>query len=231
MIQTHEYKQRRQNKKIHVSLFKREGTLTGIVPLCIYTTYGFEYPDSIYQKIRFPIDIQVVQVNYKNMGHFHDFMKENIDKFAIFGTTHLGNIMELLKTGNLFITLWIDEGEIAAAYFFRKTCVFLTSEMTKDSDSVSRRREILNCFASIYAKDLNIKKKREFFIGGFNKSVQYIQKKNPAFQYITIEDISDNNVLLKYHWLTGHYDKMPTAYFFYNFAHSSFRPEKVFFLF
>ena len=31
LIQSHEYIQRHKNKKIHVSLFKREGTLTGIV--------------------------------------------------------------------------------------------------------------------------------------------------------------------------------------------------------
>ena len=41
IIQTHEYIQRHKNKNICVSLFKREGNLTGIVPLTIYTTYQF----------------------------------------------------------------------------------------------------------------------------------------------------------------------------------------------
>ena len=39
LIQTHHYNQRHINKNIVVSLFKREDELTGIVPLCVYSTY------------------------------------------------------------------------------------------------------------------------------------------------------------------------------------------------
>jgi hypothetical protein len=41
LIQTHEYNQSYQNKKISVSLFKREEELTGIIPLTVYKTYCF----------------------------------------------------------------------------------------------------------------------------------------------------------------------------------------------
>ena len=36
-----DYNQSHLNKNIVVSLFKRENELTGIVPLCVYSTYGF----------------------------------------------------------------------------------------------------------------------------------------------------------------------------------------------
>ena len=42
LIQTQHYNQRHINKNIVVSLFKREEELTGIVPLCVYSTYGFQ---------------------------------------------------------------------------------------------------------------------------------------------------------------------------------------------
>ena len=41
IIQTHEYWQAHKNNKYQISLFKREGELTGIVPLCVYKTYLF----------------------------------------------------------------------------------------------------------------------------------------------------------------------------------------------
>jgi len=41
LIQTHEYTQSHNNKKIVVSLFKREEELTGIIPLTVYQTYCF----------------------------------------------------------------------------------------------------------------------------------------------------------------------------------------------
>ena len=41
MIQTQEWFQRQNNKKIKVSLFKREGDLTGIVPLTVYNNNSY----------------------------------------------------------------------------------------------------------------------------------------------------------------------------------------------
>ena len=42
LIQTHEYLQSHSNKKIAVSLFKREDNLTGIIPICVYKTFCFK---------------------------------------------------------------------------------------------------------------------------------------------------------------------------------------------
>ena len=41
LIQSYEYTQRHDNKESKVSLFKREGKLTGIVPLTVYKSYIF----------------------------------------------------------------------------------------------------------------------------------------------------------------------------------------------
>ena len=45
IIQTHEYNQSHSNKKICVSLFKREEELTGIIPLTCYDTYCYNISD------------------------------------------------------------------------------------------------------------------------------------------------------------------------------------------
>ena len=47
IIQTHEYNQSHLNKKICVSLFKREEELTGIIPLTCYDTYCYNLNEFI----------------------------------------------------------------------------------------------------------------------------------------------------------------------------------------
>ena len=108
----------------------------------------------------------------------------------------------------------MEEDEILCAYFFRKTCVFIEKGM-----------EALSCFASLNAcSDTNV------FIHGFKLSFWKIADKN-KFGFSVIERISHNgiiidNIIKKTHTLVV----SPTAYFFYNFAYHTFRPEKVFIL-
>ena len=83
--------------------------------------------------------------------------------------------------------------------------------------------EILSCFASI-----NNCLAEDIFIQGFKISFWNIADKN-NFGFCAIENISHNNVIItdiikKTHPLIV----SPTAYFFYNFAYHSFKPEKVF---
>ena len=42
LIQTHEYAQRHRNKKIAISIFKRDTDLTGIIPIMLYMNYVFD---------------------------------------------------------------------------------------------------------------------------------------------------------------------------------------------
>jgi hypothetical protein len=209
LIQTHHYNQRHINKNIVVSLFKREDELTGIVPLCVYSTYGF--PVTTWVK---PADLsaeyKLVEVNVQNFYTFYNFILLYCCKFDIVINSEASNIIELIKTKNIFIYMIITDNKIVAAYFFRKSCV-----------QIEKGIEVLSCFASISNVEDNI------FCQGFKISFWKISAEN-YFGFCAIEDISDNNIIIDNIKLkTKPLVISPTAYFFYNFAYPTFRSNKV----
>jgi hypothetical protein len=218
IIQTHEYNQRVLNNKIVVSLFKREGQLTGIVPLCVYSTYGFEMR-TWKRPPRLPSYLGVVEVGPKNVHHLIDFIKTQNPKFDIVVMPEISNLLELIKTGNIYCYIIVHNFEVLCAYFYRKSCAYMRKNV-----------EILSCFASINGVDAKNNRKntnKDIFVQGFKVALWKIYKKHPSFQYAVIEDISDNNAIIKNIMLrTKPALVSPTAYFFYNFAYPTFKPVK-----
>ncbi len=211
LIQTHHYNQRYNNKNILVSLFKREDDLTGIVPLCAYSTYGF--PVTKWTKPHaLPGNFTLLEITSQNFHILLDFMKNITSKFDIFINTEISNIIELIKSKNIFIYAILLEQQIVCVYFYRKSCVFVEKNM-----------EVLSCFASINeTSDLN-----DIFIHGFKLSFWNIADKN-YFGFCAIENISHNNIIIDNLVLkTTPSIISPTAYFFYNFAYPTFKAEKV----
>jgi hypothetical protein len=209
LIQTHHYNQRHINKNIVVSLFKREDELTGIVPLCVYNTYGFSVKTWT-KPFELSAEYKLVEVNPQNFHILYDFIREYSNKFDIVINTEVSNIVELIKTKNVFINMIIVDDKIVAVYMFRKSCV-----------QIEKGMEVLSCFASISNVEENI------FIQGFKISFWKIAAEN-YFGFCAIEDISDNyffinNIKLK----TKPLVISPTAYFFYNFAYPTFKSNKV----
>jgi hypothetical protein len=209
IIQTHHYNQSHINKKIRVSIFKREDELTGIVPLCVYSTYGFNV--STWTK---PVNLDamynLLQINAQNFHFLFDFIKKQSNNFDIIINTSVSNIIELIKTKNIFVNVIIVDDEIVCAYFFRKSCV-----------QIEKNIEVLTCFASICDCDDSI------FIHGFKISFWNIAADN-FFGFAAIENISNNNIIINNLVLkTKPLIISPTAYFFYNFAYPTFKSEKV----
>jgi hypothetical protein len=214
MIQTHHYNQSHLNKDISVSLFKREGELTGIVPLCVFSTYGFSMkrwnrPDAL------PPNLNVLECTASNFHFLVDFLKERKRYFDIFIIAEYGNILGLIKSGNIFIHAVLQNDQIQCVYFFRKTCIF-----------VDKNEEVVTCFASVNGSATN-----EIFIQGFKNSLYKIIKKNKTFKCCAIENISHNDTLVQNICLkTKPFIVSPTAYFFYNFAYPTFKSNKAFVL-
>ena len=208
IIQTHEYNQRYLNKNIVVSLFKREDELTGIVPLCVYSTYGFSVnkwtkPPEIHASYK------LLEINAHNFNFLFDFIKNN-NNFGIVINTEVTNIIELIKTKNIFIYVILLNNEIICAYFYRKSCTFIEKNM-----------EVLSCFASINATD------NSTFIQGFKISFWKIAAEN-FFGFSAIEEISHNHIIIDNLKIkTTPLIVSPTAYFFYNFAYPTFPSNKV----
>jgi hypothetical protein len=209
IIQTHEYNQRHLNKNIVVSLFKREDELTGIVPLCVYSTYGFSVnkwtkPPELHASYK------LLEINAQNFHFLFDFIKHNSEKFGIVINTEVTNIIELINTKNIFIYVILLNDEIICAYFYRKSCTFIEKNM-----------EVLSCFASINNTDNNT------FIQGFKISFWKIAAEN-FFGFSAIEEISHNHIIIDNLKIkTAPLVISPTAYFFYNFAYPTFPSDKV----
>jgi hypothetical protein len=241
MIQTHEYNQSHDNRKICVSLFKREEELTGIIPLTVYKTYCFNmknwgHPEQLEHKIN------VLTGDKQNMYYLYNFINgltkneitkngltknemtknemtkdemtknEMTNKWDIIIYPEISNLIELVTTKNLFIKMLVIDGNIEAVYIFRKTCTFIEKD-----------KEILSCIASVNGTNL----KKNDFIKGFKSVLWSIIEEHRNFGYLVIEDISDNtciinNICLRTHPLVV----SPSAYFFYNFAYSPFKSEK-----
>lgn len=209
LIQTHHYNQRILNRKSVVSIFKREDELTGIVPLCAYETFGFYLND--WKK---PADLsaqyKLLEVNPQNYRFLYDFMGVNTAKFDLFVKPCDTNVLELIKTKNIFVYVILCDEVIQCAYFFRKSCV-----------QIEKGLEVLSCFASICDCDENI------FIQGFKISFWKIAAEN-YFGFCAIENISHNNIFLNNIIQTQRADIVsPTAYYFYNFAYPTFLSSKV----
>ena len=201
LIQTHEYNQRHLNKNILVSVFKREEVLTGIVPICVYNTYGFSA-----NKWTKPPEINglytLVEVNAQNIHMLYDFMKQMKDMFEITMCADMSNIVELIKTNNIFIQMLLEDKAIVSAYFYRKTCV-----------SIEKGLEVLCCFASMNATE------ETNFIQGFKSSFWKTCEKH-YFGFLAIESVSHNHILIdNLKEKTAPAIISPTAYFFYNFAY------------
>ena len=120
--------------------------------------------------------------------------------------------MELVSTKNLFVKMLVIHGNIEAVYIFRKTCTF-----------IEKNKEIISCIASINGNTLSTNE----FIQGFKVALWSIVKQYQNFNYLSVEDVSDNiylinNLTIKTHPIIV----SPTAYFFYNFAYSPFKSER-----
>jgi hypothetical protein len=192
-----------------ISLFKREDELTGIVPLCVYSTYGF--PVKTWSKPEnLSGEYSLVEITPQNSHFLFNFIENMKNNYDILIKTDMSNIIELIKTKNIYIYTIIVDDEIISAYFFRKSCV-----------QVEKGLEVLSCFASMSNTNEKI------FVHGFKISFWKIASEN-NFGFCAIEDISDNNIIISNISIkTQPTIISPTAYFFYNFGHPTFKSNKV----
>jgi hypothetical protein len=109
----------------------------------------------------------------------------------------------------------VIDGNIVAIYIFRKTCTYIKKD-----------KEIISCIASVLKENILTK---DEYLTGFYVSLLSILKDNKQFKYLTIEDISDNRMIIKN--IETNISPLvvsPMAYYFYNFAYNPFKSEKCF---
>ena len=225
-IQTHEYIQRHGNRKIAVSLFKREGELTGIVPLCVYNTNCYDINEVI--RINPTILISntnnLIEASKSNMKYLFDFLNTDaLELFEICISIEIANMLELINSNNLFVYYLLEEDEITSVYFFKKSCTYIKKD-----------EEVLCLIGTINA-NVNVKMNTKVkatenadFVSGFYLALNKIREKNISrFQYIAIENISHNHILTDRFDSLKPYIETPTAYFFYNYIYHTTKPQNI----
>jgi hypothetical protein len=166
----------------------------------------FNFPDSL------PPKYSLIECNGKNFYLLVQFLKEKENLFDICIITRYANILDLIKTENIYVYFTLNESEINSVYFFRKSCI-----------QVNKENEALTCFASI-----NAAPSLEIFIQGYKNALYKIIDKNKGFKSCVIEDISHNDIILQNILQKSKpFAVLSTAYYFYNFAYQKFSANKV----
>jgi hypothetical protein len=154
----------------------------------------------------------LLEITPQNFTFLYDFIKKTSKSFDLFIFTEITNLYALIQSKNIFIYSVIVNQEIVSAYFYRKSCVFIEKDL-----------EILTCFGSIHDGSSS----ETIFIHGFKISFWKIAEKE-NFGFAAIENISHNHIII--HNLIKKTQPSiisPTAYFFYNFAYSTFPSSRV----
>ena len=235
IIQTHEYNQRYGNKKIGVSLFKREGELTGIVPLTTYNTYQFDI-NMIPRDLLLHAAMPLIEINKLNIRLLITLIEEQKTKYECFILPDFTNLLNLIINDTYKIYGIIENDILIAAYFFRNSFMTydLRTEKEKEEDEKDEDREkkkikkdskknvkAIECFATVNNTE------RQIFITGFSLAL-YKYSKIIKAKLITIENIGNNNIIINNIFLLNIIPRIvsPTAFFYYNYAKRPILPEK-----
>ena len=215
LIQTHEYNQCHMNPNISVSLFKREGELTGIVPLTVFQAYYFDMKNWILEPEPLHSKVTLLVGDSQNLFYLYNFINEKQKKWDITIIPELSNLMKLIESKNMFIMMLLIEDNIEAVYIFRKSCA-----------DIEKGKEALICIASMNGTMLSTKE----FVQGFKVALwKLLEKEKQHFKFLVVEDTSDNgHIIDNIKIRTYPYSVSPTAYFFYNFVYSPFKNYKSF---
>jgi len=246
MIETHYYNLRKNNKKIQVCLFKREGELNAIVPLVAYKTTGYNIKNislfntssssSFSQNQQY---LNVIEIGSSQLSLLLDFVYSQKHNFDCIIMPDVSNIINMIKTENIYIYGVINGTYLSAVYVFRKPNLYY------------EREEALECIMSIdgfinndnnhnnHNNDNNCNNSQNnnnSFITGFNISLNKIKEKLKT-TILLVENTSNNNKI-KYYlnnlFIIQKNDilfESPTAFFLYNYVSYSIPSEKLLMLY
>ena len=224
-IFTHVVHYRKQTPKNMVHFFKREGKQSVYIPLVIYLSYGFSLKRWMKPKPFSPF-IKCTWVTSKNIHILQNFLHDNKNRFTTSIIPEMGNIQSLIKTQNYFCFLLMHNDNPICCYFFRNSFTYY-ADYAKSSDvpnsklrdKMLRYGNSIELFATINGLE-NTRENNNLFIQGFYHSVnEILLKKSFQHRVLVIENISNNNrilknVMVKYRTIF----KVETGYYYYNFA-------------
>jgi len=209
LIQSLHYSIRHLNTNIDVCLFKREGDMTAIVPLTSYITTGYSVIDI--PKLRPErLSLHVLHVTPQTFLSLSGFLKDTSEGFECVLHPEKMLMSRLISDKHLHVYTLIEDHEILAAYFFRNTYATINGVRG------------VECIAAIDRSP-----HKDTFFAGFCTAVRRVSRRLGA-GFIWLEQTSDSCDLadaLERHGVPVR-TSCPNAFFLYNYAKYSNRPEK-----
>ena len=211
-IQTFYYNVSRDNPKINTYIFKREGRLTGIVPLTIFNIKAFNVINI--PNISFPHDAyKLIKITRENIPMFVEFInrKKGVMKCTIL--PEITNLLNNIKLNNLVVYGIFLHGDLISSYIFRDAATFYLKKRTSE----------LLCSAE--ECDTNI------FVAGFTQAIHQHYKETHSDNLI-MDETGANIIVTNYLSKVNINPFIITngAYYFYNYIAQTIPPSKCFIL-
>ena len=211
LIQTHEYNQRHNNKEIQISLFKREDTLTNIIPLVTYKLIGF--PLYKFKSGYLHASLKLLKITKQNLHFVFYLIKSYVYKnFPCVILPDINNLAGLIESNNIIMYVVMQLDNIICLYVFQDTCVYH-----------NKKKGIQLISSCCIDKDFN-----PVFEEGL---YQILDKFKCDYQNVFIDVNSHNHILIERIINVNRSRPFLTstaAYYFYNYIHRPFLPTEVF---
>ena len=210
MIQTFYYNLSRENTLINIYLFKREGTMSAIVPLVYYDTYCFDITPIILAKGVQKM-INLIKIDAKNFHILIDYINLNKKRYKCSILPDVSGLSYLISTSKLSVYVIIDNDVIIALYVFRN--IMLQFNGKNVCECITIVSDVEDTILSI----------------GLVNCLLDINKKN-SLSFVLFEDTSDCGILIKLLQSNPNVRcifKSPTAFFLYNYARHSFKNTQI----
>lgn len=211
-IQTFYYNVSRDYAKIRTYLFKREGKLTGIVPLTVFNIIGFDIISI--PRIAFPYDAyKLIQITGENISILVDFVNYKKSYFKCTILPDLSNLLNNIKLNNIAVYGIFLQGDVIAVYIFRDSATFYGNKKATE----------LLCSAE--ECDTNI------FVAGFTQALR-IHCNETGCDKIIMDATGGNIIISNYCAKVNITPFVITigAYYFYNYITQTIPPSKCFIL-
>lgn len=200
LIQTHERLRRELVPSYRISLFRRDISLSNIMPFTSFNCHVFETNFWTYP-IKNKQSLNIVLITNNNIHILYDFLKENKSLFECVITPDVSHMLYLIKNKFVYLYVGIIDNKTIGSYFF------------KNSFTYFKNRIAFECFGSIFSDKYNI-----------NDNINALElasfdcAKNTKCGHMLYDNISHNKAYIDF--LQKKYIESynyPCAYYFYNF--------------
>jgi hypothetical protein len=208
-IQTLSYDMRRMIPSIKVCLFKREGDMTGIVPIVTSSAVLYSV-DSVPRINHGYSNLRTISVRAKGVHILRELSRQCSTSHDLVVQPDINLLGHLLDTGNLMAYGLYDGQFLISAYLFRRPNYRRTSGY------------VVECIATMNKCPMD-----DTFLAGFTSALRRVVRKTKCTSLL-IENLGSSTLIdsgLKRHG-AKQIASCPIAYFFHNYASYSVRADK-----